>query len=179
MPELPEVEVVRQGLAPLICGRRIDAVCCGDKRLRLPVDREGLRLQLVGARITEVGRRGKNLLVHSDRGSLLVIHLGMTGRLGLFPARSPAVVHDHLRFLLDNHLEMRFNDARRFGSVQLFTPAELTTGDPLAHLGPEPLGQGFTSGHLQKRAAGRRLPVKSFLMDNRVVAGIGNIYASE
>jgi len=179
MPELPEVEVVRQGLGPLVVGRRVEAVAWSGKELREPVDRDGLRRQLVGWRFTGVARRAKYLLLATDHGALLVIHLGMSGRLGLFAAAAPCHRHDHLRFLLDNGLEMRFNDARRFGSVQLFSAQALAACDPFAGLGPEPLGKTFTTAYLVARGAGRRLPVKSFLMDSRVVVGIGNIYASE
>ncbi len=179
MPELPEVEVIRQGLEPLVQGRRVEAVAWSGKPLRLPVDRAGLRRHLVGRSFTGVARRAKYLLLAVDDGAMLAIHLGMTGRLGLFPATAPRLVHDHLRFLLDNGLEMRFNDARRFGAAQLFTAQQLAAGDPFADLGPEPLGRGFTAAYLARRGAGRRVPVKSLLMDNREVVGIGNIYASE
>lgn len=179
MPELPEVEVIRQGLAPLVVGRRFEEVCGSGKKLRVPVPIAELQARLPACRITAVERRAKYLLLRIDSGDLLLIHLGMTGRLGLFAAHAPRARHDHLCFLLDNGFEMRFNDARRFGSVQFFTAARLTEVDPFAGLGPEPLGKRFTAAYMQKRAGGRRLPVKGFLMENRVVVGIGNIYASE
>jgi len=108
----------------------------------------------------------------------MVIHLGMTGRLGLFPRDSATMPHDHLRLLMDNEMELRFNDARRFGSVQLFTSGDLLEIF-LASLGPEPFSREFSAAYLQEKAAGRSQPVKNFLMDSRVVVGIGNIYASE
>lgn len=179
MPELPEVEVVRQGIMPLVCGRRVERIATSGKSLRLPVNRAALRRCFEGHCLTAVARRGKYLLFSFDHGALLVIHLGMTGRLGLFPSDTPSARHDHLRFLLDNGLEMRFNDARRFGSVQCFSTEELAAHDPFAGLGPEPLGKEFAAAYLADKAGGRRLPVKSFLMDNRVVVGLGNIYANE
>ncbi|MDH3394154.1 MAG: bifunctional DNA-formamidopyrimidine glycosylase/DNA-(apurinic or apyrimidinic site) lyase [Desulfobulbaceae bacterium] len=179
MPELPEVEVIRQGLAPLVVGRQVVRVGCSGKKLRLPVPVAALQARLPGCRIVAVERRAKYLLLRTDREDLLIIHLGMTGRLGLFAVDVPQARHDHLCFLLDNGLEMRFNDARRFGSVQFFAAAQMRKDDPFAGLGPEPLGKGFTAAYMQKRAVGRRLPVKGFLMENRVVVGIGNIYASE
>ena len=179
MPELPEVEVIRQGLAPLVSGCRVVQVFCSGKKLRQPVPVAELQARLSGHRITAVDRRAKYLLLRTDGEDLLVMHLGMTGRIGLFAAEIPRATHDHLCFLLDNGFEMRFNDARRFGSVQFFSPAQLRASDPFAILGPEPLGKGFSASHLQRCAVGRRMPVKGFLMDNRVVVGIGNIYASE
>ncbi len=179
MPELPEVEVIRQGLAPLVNGRRIEQVYGSGKPLRLPVPIVDLQTRLPGRRIVGVDRRAKFLILRTDGDDRLLIHLGMTGRLGLFGAEVPRASHDHLCFLLDNGMEMRFNDARRFGSVQFFSARRFVAADPFAGLGPEPLGKGFTAAYLQKRALGRRLPVKGFLMENRVVVGIGNIYASE
>ncbi len=179
MPELPEVEVIKQGLAPLVVGRRVEQVVSSGKKLRLPIPIVQLQGGLPGSRIVAVERRAKFLILRTDREDMLVIHLGMTGRVGIFAAGTLRARHDHLCFLLDNGFEMRFNDARRFGSVQFFSAAQLGEIDPFANLGPEPLGKKFTVAHLQKCAKGRRLPVKGFLMENRVVVGIGNIYASE
>jgi formamidopyrimidine-DNA glycosylase len=111
-------------------------------------------------------------------GALLAFHLGMTGNLGLFPAAAPRRKHDHLRLLLTGELELRFNDARRFGFIEVHTPAELAR-DPFAHLGPEPFGEGLSAAYLLDKARHRQQAVKCFLMDNAVVVGIGNIYASE
>ena len=179
MPELPEVEVVRQGIMPLVCGRRVERIATSGKALRVPGDGPAFRRKLEGHCITGVARRAKYLLFSFEHGVLLVIHLGMTGRLGLFPVAAPHARHDHLRFLLDNGFEMRFNDTRRFGSVQCFSADELASRDLFADLGPEPLSEDFSAAYLADRARGRRLPVKSFLMDNRVVVGLGNIYANE
>ncbi|MDH3360618.1 MAG: formamidopyrimidine-DNA glycosylase, partial [Desulfobulbaceae bacterium] len=179
MPELPEVEVIRQGLAPLVVGQRVKQVFCSGKKLRVPVPMAELQAGLPGSKIVAIDRRAKFLILRTDRDDILVIHLGMTGRLGLFPAATGRIKHDHLCFLLDNGFEMRFNDARRFGSVQFYSSSQMRKTDPFANLGPEPLEKKFTAAYMQKRAVGRRLPVKGFLMENRVVVGIGNIYASE
>lgn len=179
MPELPEVEVIRQGLDPLLTGTRIVAYAASDHNLRLPMPRKGIEAHLLGRKVKATGRRGKYLLVWMDNGGLLVIHLGMTGRLGLFPCKEPAARHDHLRLGLDNGLELRFNDARRFGSIQVFSPAAIKCQDPFVAMGPEPFSRGFTASYLHQRAGRRTQPIKHFLLDGHTVAGIGNIYASE
>ncbi|MEW6427233.1 MAG: bifunctional DNA-formamidopyrimidine glycosylase/DNA-(apurinic or apyrimidinic site) lyase [Thermodesulfobacteriota bacterium] len=178
MPELPEVEVIRRGLAPHVVGRRVTGVHFSTKKLRLPVERGRMRRTLPGAGIAGVGRRGKYLLLETDTGAVLVVHLGMSGRLGLFAATAPVATHDHFRLSLDDGMEIRFNDPRRFGCLQLAADREQC--DALfAELGPEPLEEEFSGIYLAARAAGRSQPVKSFLMDSRTVVGIGNIYASE
>jgi formamidopyrimidine-DNA glycosylase len=179
MPELPEVEVIRQGLDPLLTGTRIVAYATSGLSLRLPMPREGIEAHLLGQKVKATGRRGKYLLVWMDSGALLVIHLGMTGRLGLFPHHEPEARHDHLRLGLDNGLELRFNDARRFGSIQVFSPAAIQRQDPFFAMGPEPFSQDFTASYLHQRAGRRTQPIKHFLLDGQTVAGIGNIYVSE
>jgi formamidopyrimidine-DNA glycosylase len=178
MPELPEVEVIRRGLAPHLTGCAVAGIATGTLKLRKPMPRARLKEWIAGARIAAVERRAKFLLLRMDNGALLVFHLGMTGQLGLFPAAAPRRKHDHFRLLLVGGLELRFNDARRFGFIEVHTPAELHD-DPFAHLGPEPFGEELTAAYLRDRARNRRQPVKSFLMNNAVVVGIGNIYASE
>lgn len=179
MPELPEVEVIRQGLQKHLLGHTIVNITTGNKKLRLPMPRKKLRLYVLGARIERVDRRAKFLLIDLANGGRLIIHLGMSGRLGLFPANSPPAKHDHLRLELDNNMELRFNDSRRFGFIQVLAPGNDDTGTMLANIGPEPLGPGYTVAYMQKCAAGKTRPLKNFLMDSRVVAGIGNIYACE
>lgn len=179
MPELPEVEVVRRGLAPLVISRRICRVVKSDKQLRLPLSRQSLTKAVLEKSIQDVERRAKYLLLILDDGTLLCIHLGMSGRLGLFPGSDPIAKHDHLQLLLDDGMEIRFYDPRRFGLVQVFASREDAEACLFRHLGPEPFSTAFTPDYLLARSAGRRLPVKSFLMDNRIVVGIGNIYASE
>jgi formamidopyrimidine-DNA glycosylase len=179
MPELPEVEVICRGLTPLVKNRRILAVSFSNKRLRKPFPRGRMYRLAEGAFILGVERRGKYLLLRLTGKSLLLVHLGMTGKLGLFAADSPRRKHDHVRFLLDNGKELRFNDVRRFGSVELFSARELHGQDPFAGLGPEPFSDEFSADYLLERARGKKVAVKSFLMDNSVVVGLGNIYANE
>jgi formamidopyrimidine-DNA glycosylase len=178
MPELPEVEVVCRGLAPMLIGRKIEAVTFGERKLRLPVPGRKMSSLVTGRTVTAVRRRAKFIIIELDSSALLVIHLGMTGRLGLFPARTQQAKHDHACWRLDNGLEMRFNDTRRFGSIQVFGSEE-SAAEFFGALGPDPFWASFTATYLADLAKGRSLPVKNFLMDNRIVTGIGNIYASE
>lgn len=176
MPELPEVETTRRGIAPALLGRRIVRVVVRERRLRWPLP-PGFARRVAGRRVTAVGRRAKYLLVATDGGTLIA-HLGMSGTLCLVDGRTPACAHDHVDFLLDSGRSLRFNDPRRFGSLHW------VAGDPAAHplltgLGPEPLEPAFDGDVLWRRARGRRVVIKQFVMDSRVVAGVGNIYASE
>ncbi len=194
MPELPEVEVVRQGLEPLVLNRQIARISASGLPLRRPVPLAELRRWGEGARVTGVARRAKYLLLHLDNGALLVFHLGMTGKIYPAPADEPPRKHDHLRLILaDGRVagpavgrapeaagEIRFNDTRRFGLVAVFPPGEARMPPLLAGLGPEPLDEkAFTPAHLAQHGSKRRAPIKNLLMDNRVVVGIGNIYANE
>lgn len=179
MPELPEVEVIKRGLQKHLPGREVTGFVAGSKKLRLPMPRKNLQNFIKGARIQAVDRRAKFLLIAMDNRATLIIHLGMTGRLGLFPAGSPKAKHDHLRLQLDNGMQLRFNDTRRFGFIQVLPPGHNFADTLLSSLGPEPLDRDFTPQYLQKLAAGKKRPLKTFLMDSRTVVGIGNIYASE
>jgi formamidopyrimidine-DNA glycosylase len=178
MPELPEVEVVRQGLQNHLPGRQMTAVKTNHKKLRLPVPVKQLKQYIVSARVSSVDRRAKYLLIRMDNGATMVIHLGMSGRLGLFPPVAPLKKHDHLRWQLDDGNELRFNDSRRFGSVQVLAPGE-TLEERIPGIGPEPLDPNFSAAYLKEKARGRKQPIKNFLMDGRIVVGIGNIYACE
>jgi formamidopyrimidine-DNA glycosylase len=176
MPELPEVETTRRGIAPHVAGRRIVEVVVRERRLRWPVPRE-LPRKLRGACFLRIDRRAKYLLFHCDAGCM-ILHLGMSGSLRVVPDAAPPQKHDHVDFVLDSGTRLRFRDPRRFGSILW------TRGDPLEHellagLGPEPLGDEFSGAWLFERSRGRRQPVKSFIMDGRIVVGVGNIYASE
>ncbi|SDM10908.1 DNA-(apurinic or apyrimidinic site) lyase [Franzmannia pantelleriensis] len=182
MPELPEVETTRRGLAPHIEGREIREVIVRERRLRTPVP-DGLENALVGARIGDLGRRAKYLLVPLSGTEpaierTLLWHLGMSGslriaRLGELPRK-----HDHLDLVLDGGAILRYHDPRRFGFVDWLAGSVLS--DPrLARLGPEPLSPDFDGERLYALSRGRRVAVKPFLMDNAVVVGVGNIYASE
>ena len=178
MPELPEVEVIRRGLGPLLCGRRVIGLGWSNRKLRLPIPRKALKRWVKGERVRAVGRRAKYLLIHITNNATVVFHLGMSGRLGIFPSTAPRGKHDHLRLQLDNDMELRFNDARRFGSLQVIGP-EVRLDDLFDTIGPEPFADDFSPAYLLGKAKNRKQPVKNFLMDSRVVAGIGNIYSNE
>ena len=179
MPELPEVETTRRGLAPHLEGRRIAAVTLRRPDLRWPIPPE-VAEQLPGQRIDAVRRRAKYLLLDTAAGSAL-LHLGMSGSLRVLPATAPVTAHDHVDIRLggpgDSGRVLRFNDPRRFGCL-LWQPSGETHA-LLRELGPEPLSDDFDGHHLFVRSRGRSAPVKTFLMDQRVVVGVGNIYAAE
>ncbi len=176
MPELPEVETTRRGIAPYLTGQTIMRVVVRERRLRWPVSSE-LEAALNATVIRAVERRAKYLLLRTDTGCVLV-HLGMSGSLRILSRPTPAQKHDHVDIELASGHCLRFTDPRRFGAW-LWT-AEAPERHPLLrHLGPEPLEECFTAGYLHTLARGRSMPVKAFLMDSRVVAGVGNIYANE
>ncbi|MFL2502487.1 MAG: bifunctional DNA-formamidopyrimidine glycosylase/DNA-(apurinic or apyrimidinic site) lyase [Luminiphilus sp.] len=174
MPELPEVETTRRGISPHVLGRKVQKVVVRESRLRWPVP-EQLSTELSGARITAVNRRAKYLLVETDAG-ILMVHLGMSGSLRIMPASTPPLFHDHIDVVLDDGNCLRYHDPRRFGSFHwLDSPAHPL----LDHLGPEPLSTAFSGAYLYERSRRRQLSVKQFVMDGKVVVGVGNIYANE
>ncbi len=175
MPELPEVETTRRGLAPHCVGRTVRKLTVRDARLRWPVDAQ-LPATLRGMRIRSLDRRAKYLLFHFDTGQLLV-HLGMSGSLRVLREAQAPGKHDHIDLHLDDGVCLRYNDPRRFGSFQWFAAG--TDPGPLAALGPEPLDEAFNGAHLYRRSRGRRIAVKPFIMDASNVVGVGNIYATE
>ena len=179
MPELPEVEVVKQGLEPLIVGRTVTEIYLSGKRLRLPIPEQKLEQLIKNFRVETVRRRAKYLLIEMASQAVMIIHLGMSGKLGVFPIQAPRAIHDHLRLRLDNNMEIRYNDTRRFGLVQVMNKEEFVEKDPFGHLGPEPFSKDFTEDYLKGKAKQRIQPIKNFLMDSRMVVGIGNIYANE
>jgi len=160
-------------------GRKVLGIVTGNKKLRLPMPRKNLKAFIQEARVRSVDRRAKFLLITMDNGAILIVHLGMTGRLGIFPDDGPKIKHDHLQLQLDNATQLRFNDIRRFGSIQVIPPGESLENTMLSHLGPEPFADEYSASYLNKLAAGKNRPLKNFLMDSRIVAGIGNIYACE
>lgn len=176
MPELPEVETTRRGLAPHVRRRRIAALRIYEPRLRWPVPPD-LPGKVAGQRIVRVGRRGKYLLLGLESGTLL-LHLGMSGNLRAVPAATARLPHDHFDLVLDSGCALRFNDPRRFGSL-LYTGADPRRHPLLACLGPEPLAAAFDADYLFRITRRRRVAVKQLLMNSRLVVGIGNIYASE
>lgn len=176
MPELPEVEVTRRGIAPYLTGQTITRVVVRERRLRWPITLD-LEERLSGQVIRAIERRGKYLLLPTSGGSIL-IHLGMSGRLRILSRQTPALKHDHVDILLANGYCLRFTDPRRFGTV-LWIKEPSERHPLLRDLGPEPLEEEFTAPYLYDLAQRRRVPVKSYIMDNRVVVGVGNIYANE
>lgn len=176
MPELPEVETTRRGIAPHVVGRRIERVVVREPRLRWPVPAT-LADQVAGRVIVSTGRRGKYLILNLDNEDRLILHLGMSGCLKVLAAGEPATRHDHVDFELGATL-LRFHDPRRFGAI-LPWPAGSAPHPLLAHLGPEPFSAAFGGDYLYQRSRGRRVAVKLFLMDGHVVVGAGNIYAAE
>lgn len=177
MPELPEVETVRRGIEPHVVGRVIEAVRVHDRRLRWPVPHNFAR-KLRGRTVLAVQRRAKYLLLTLDNGDRILLHLGMSGRLFLLPAGTPRKKHDHLDFTFSGGALLRLHDPRRFGAALLW-PATEPEHKLLKGLGPEPFSEGFNGDTLFEKSRGRRAAAKNFLMDGRIVVGVGNIYASE
>jgi formamidopyrimidine-DNA glycosylase len=176
VPELPEVETTVRGLARILDGRRIARVAVNraDLRRAFPAD---LVQALTGSRVTGLGRRAKYGLIHTDRARTLVFHLGMSGRWRIDPAEIGK--HDHLVLETDAGHVLSLCDPRRFGSVDLIDQGALDAWPQFAALGPEPLGPEFTAKHLQRAFDGRSAAVKLLLLDQRIVAGLGNIYVCE
>ena len=190
MPELPEVETVRRGLEPAMSGQTIPRAEIRREGLRWPFP-AGLAERLEGARVLALRRRSKYLLADLSSGETMLLHLGMSGRLtvsglaapfvpGQFHHHHPAEQkHDHVVLHLGNGARITFNDARRFGMLDLFSTGMAEHYPLLASLGPEPLGNSFNADWLAAQLAGRRGPIKALLLDQRLVAGLGNIYVSE
>lgn len=184
MPELPEVETIVRALARRLVKKRIKQAALFTTRLRLPVT-GNLSRQLAEKRIIAVVRRAKYILIHLDSGRTLVIHLGMTGSIRIRDRSTQAgklfarARHDHLWLQLDDGSEMVFSDPRRFGLLALLETENLELWAPLATLGPEPLERKFTAATLHERLAGRKVSIKQALMNQEIVVGVGNIYASE
>src|SRR5688572_29344329 len=174
MPELPEVEVTRRGIAPHLTGRRISGVAVRESRLRWPVPREVHAL--AGRTVRSIRRRGKYLVVDCGDGQL-ILHLGMSGSLRVLPPGTPALKHDHFDLELGDRV-LRLRDPRRFGAV-LWAPGDATQHKLLAHLGIEPLSRDLDPQRLHALTRGHRTAIKLFLMDARRIVGVGNIYASE
>jgi formamidopyrimidine-DNA glycosylase len=176
MPELPEVETTRRGIAPHVEGKSVSDVIVRHHQLRWPVHR-GLKRTLQGHQINAVSRRAKYLLLGFDHGTL-ILHLGMSGSLRIIQADTLVEKHDHLDIVLNNGKALRLTDPRRFGAV-LWTRDDPNEHELLTYLGPEPLSDEFTSDTLYTRSRRRNSSIKQFIMDGKVVVGVGNIYASE
>lgn len=178
MPELPEVETVRRGLATRLVGRRFDRIKLNRPDLRFPIPKT-LARRLTGRPIMAVDRRAKFLLMRFEGGPVMIGHLGMSGRMILDEGDRPPEPHDHLVFTIDDGGRLVYNDVRRFGFVDLADEKNLETHPRLAGLGPEPLDDSFDAAYLSARLSGKMTPIKSALLDQKIVAGIGNIYACE
>jgi formamidopyrimidine-DNA glycosylase len=174
MPELPEVETTRRGIAPLLVGQQVSGWRLRQPQLRWPV---ALPARLRGQQVQQLLRRGKYLVIQTDAGALIV-HLGMSGSLRLVERGAPAGRHDHIDIEFDGGMALRLTDPRRFGSVH-YQPGDWRQHWLLAKLGVEPLAPEFTGSYLHRAARGRRVAVKLLLMDANVVVGVGNIYANE
>ncbi len=183
MPELPEVETVCRGLAPVLEGQRLQRVIARRPDLRFPLP-DGFGQRLTGRRVDKVVRRAKYILVHMDDGTVLIWHLGMSGRVLIYTdthlsAAPPEQIHDHVIFETDSNTIVRFNDTRRFGFMDLVDVGGLDGHPMIARIGPEPLEEAFDAQALADRLRGKRAPIKAALLDQRVVAGLGNIYVAE
>lgn len=176
MPELPEVETTKEGIKPHLEGQTIQGVIVRNPKLRIPVP-NNLDTLCVGKKIITISRRAKYILLHLSKGYLL-IHLGMSGHLRIVSAESNPEKHDHIMLMLTNGLMLRFCDPRRFG-LFLYIHENPYQHQLLAHLGPEPLSDDFDGLYLFQRIQHKSKPIKSLIMDNDVVVGVGNIYASE
>lgn len=175
MPELPEVETTRRGIAPLLEGRVLKGARVRQRKLRYPVT-AGLEARVADRRVERIQRRGKYLLVEATGGTL-IIHLGMSGSLRVLPASAPPGPHDHVDILFDDRC-LRLRDPRRFGLV-VWTARDAFRHPLLIHLGPEPLDPAFSPDYLHGIGGKRRVAVKNLIMDSRIVVGVGNIYANE
>src|SRR6516164_11717988 len=185
MPELPEVETVRRGLEPVMQGARFAAVEARRRDLRWPLPSD-FAARLQGQAVTGLGRRAKYLLVDLSSGEVLLMHLGMSGSFRVAHdggerthERTQHLTHDHVVFHMSNGARIAFNDPRRFGSMKLIRRAELDREPLLRALGPEPLGNAFDAALLAGACAGKKTSLKAALSDQRVVAGLGNIYVCE
>jgi formamidopyrimidine-DNA glycosylase len=178
MPELPEVETIRRGLALRISGRCIVRAELRRPDLRRPFP-PMLAARLTGARIGALRRRGKYLLIELDETGLLLLHLGMSGRITAAGPEIPEAKHDHVVLSLDDGTVVRFNDPRRFGTLDYLARGTEAAHPLLAGMGPEPLEPGFDGAYLDRVLAGKLTPIKAALLDQRIVAGLGNIYVCE
>ncbi len=181
MPELPEVETVRRGLAPVLEGHRIERARLFRLDLRFPIPK-GFAKRLTGRRVIGVERRAKYLLIRLEGAEVVISHLGMSGRYRIYKNAvdaPPLEPHDHLEIVTDAGAVVRYNDPRRFGILDLCRADALSEQKFLKDIGPEPLGNAFDGAVLAAGLAGRKTPIKVALLDQHVVAGVGNIYASE
>lgn len=180
MPELPEVETVRRTLLPHVVGQRVQSIIVRQPKLRWPIKQAALQARVSCKCVYNIRRRAKYLLFDLEGGSVMALHLGMTGQLSRVQRGQPARLHDHVVFALADGFELRFNDARRFGSIDVFASADEASHPRLVHLGVEPLEHAsFHGAALFAMTRRATKPIKNFLMDAKRVVGVGNIYACE
>jgi formamidopyrimidine-DNA glycosylase len=179
MPELPEVEWVARTLRPRLVGRRITAVETSGKKLRRPIERKKLEELAVGATVDAVSRTGKYLLIELSSGATLVSHLGMTGWYLFAKPEIARERHTHVVFTLDSGVELRYTDHRRFGVLRVYPTPKVRASPELSILGVDPLEEAFTVEYLRQSLKATRRDVKTFLMDQTRIAGLGNIYVCE
>ena len=177
MPELPEVETTRLGISPHVVGRKVTEVIVRRWDLRWPVSPE--LAEMAGRRFVSVKRRSKYLLMETDGGEMVMVHLGMSGSLRIIPAGEEWRKHDHIGITMEGGMQLRYHDPRRFGLVMVFPVGEVGEHALLKDLGPEPLEEGFTGAHLYAALRNKGIALKVAVMDAKVVVGVGNIYASE
>jgi len=179
MPELPEVETVCAGLQPALEGQKLIGIRQRRKDLRFPLPKNFVST-LSGKIVKTVRRRAKFILIYIDGGFVLMIHLGMSGRITIYPGDAPpAGRHDHIEFITEKGITIRYCDPRRFGFMDLFPASSYAEHPMIRHLGPEPLTDNFDVISFNNKLSGRKIPIKTALLDQRVVAGLGNIYACE
>lgn len=179
MPELPEVETIAADLRPHLVGRTIERVELGFPTIVRHPEPEQFVDGIAGMRIESVGRRGKYIVIGLSSEVALVVHLGMTGQLRLFDSVTPLEKHTHAVFFLDNGMQLRYRDPRRFGRLLLGTHEALVESKKMPRLGPEPIAEDFAADELYRRLRKRRAPLKAVLLDQKAIAGVGNIYADE
>ncbi len=181
MPELPEVEVVCRGLKPHLIGQQIISIRQSGMQLRLPIPMNSMKKEMLTATIVDIERRAKYIQIFLSNGSMLIIHLGMTGNLGIFPRDKAPVKHDHVIWSLSNDKELRYHDVRRFGFLVMLEKGDVDNREKTVFKtsGPEPFSEEFNGAYLFRKAKNRDVMIKTFIMDSRIVVGVGNIYANE
>lgn len=178
MPELPEVETIRRGLEPALISQKIVKCKFFAKKLRWEIVTSDFAGFVNEQSVLSLSRRGKYIIVHLDNDAAIVIHLGMSGRLGLFHQTAPIEKHTHAIFYLSNGMELRYRDPRRFGSIEVAPPHTIASFPRFSHLGVEPLSNEFNFQYLTKKTKSMRA-IKLVIMDAKIVVGVGNIYANE
>jgi len=176
MPELPEVETTRKGIAPYVIGETVKEVIIRERQLRWPIP-TNLKRSLKKQLIRKLRRRAKYLLFYTDKGCM-ILHLGMSGNLRILDKNQPHEKHDHVDIIFESGHLLRFRDPRKFGSI-LWTKDDPLEHKLINHLGPEPLGENFDNEYLYKQSRKKTQAIKTFIMDSKIVVGVGNIYASE